>query len=135
MDKPTAENYYNFEERVQRLMNHKHFDRDAAEEIVTESIREKEGHPEFKPPQRVKVAATMPDEPTKPAAKKTEENGFLTTKDLAGKLGTTAVALRRKLREIPPYNDGVFTRYRWNGWNDPQLLKTIKELEKAPAEK
>jgi hypothetical protein len=46
------------------------------------------------------------------------------TKHLAVKFGMKATALRRVLRSMPEYADGVHTNYRW-AENDPKI-KTIE---------
>lgn len=51
----------------------------------------------------------------------------LTTKHLAAKFGMKATALRRVLRAMPEYADGVHTNYAWPSWEDAQ----VKRIEAA----
>lgn len=143
-DRPTLENNYLFDQRVQRFKEKRECSLEEAESAVMEIIQR--DHPDWNPPQPVKgsieeVTSAITEEKasagastatTKKAAKKPTKaedaaEGFLTTKDLAAHYGITTVALRRVLREMPQYNDGTFTRYRWNGWDDP----VIKLIDKA----
>lgn len=59
---------------------------------------------------------------------KTEQVMPIQTKHLAVKFGMKATALRRVLRAMPAYADGVHTNYRW-AENDPR----IKDIEAAIA--
>jgi hypothetical protein len=146
-DRPTPENNYLFDQRVERFREKRNCSLEEAENAVTEIIQR--DHPDWNPPQPVKgsieeVTSAITEEkasvgsPTattksgkktskKPTKAEDAAEGFLTTKDLANKYGITTVALRRVLREMPQYNDGTFTRYRWNGWDDP----VIKLIDKA----
>jgi hypothetical protein len=49
------------------------------------------------------------------------------TKHLAAKFNMKATALRRILRSMPAYADGVHTNYRWASMTDPK----VKEIEVA----
>jgi hypothetical protein len=148
-ERPTAENNYLFDHRVQRLMQARGMSLQEAEDKITELIHRE--HPDWQPPEPVKDGHTIAqineaiseEPPGKPEIHKVKgkkekiaEEGFLTTKDLADKFGMTTVALRRILRGMALYNDGTFTRYRWNGWDDPAIALIEKELkseEKAAA--
>ena len=72
-----------------------------------------------------------PTAPTTPAstAVSTAEGITLKTKHLAAKFGLKPTALRRKLRDMPEYADGVFTRYSWQGWSDPMIAKIEAKIE------
>jgi len=53
---------------------------------------------------------------------------MLFTVDLAKKLGMTPVALRRILRSMPEYADGVHTNYSWE--NDDPMIERIRVFVK-----
>lgn len=46
-----------------------------------------------------------------------------TTKQVAAKFNMKPTALRRVLRSMPEYADGVHTNYRWTGEKDPAIAK------------
>ncbi len=59
------------------------------------------------------------------------------TSHLAKRFGIKATALRRVLRSMPDYADGVHTNYRW-AENDKRISaieKQLKELEKQKTER
>ena len=56
------------------------------------------------------------------------------TKHLAAKFGMKATALRRVLRSMPDYADGVHTNYRWSE-NDPAIAKIKTAIDKLATEK
>lgn len=54
---------------------------------------------------------------------------ILKTKEVAEKFGITPVALRRVLRTMPEYADGVHTNYKW----DEKDTKALRSIETAIA--
>jgi glycerophosphoryl diester phosphodiesterase len=56
------------------------------------------------------------------------------TKHLAAKFNMKATALRRILRSMPEYADGVHTNYRW-AENDPKIKAIEQAISKLTAEK
>lgn len=152
-EKPSETNNYLFEARVKRVQEKRACSLEEAEKIVSEIIQK--DHPDWNPPTvqgttLEEIAGAVASAPTeeatdltedvKPAKKtkkvKAEEGGdWLTTKDLAEHYGVTTVALRRVLRGMKRYDDGVFTRYKWNGWDDPEIKLIDKEFEEAEAQK
>ena len=48
---------------------------------------------------------------------------LLTTKHIAAKFGLKPVVLRRVLRSMTEYADGVHTNYRWAGYGDPAIAR------------
>ena len=146
-DKPSAENNYLFDQRVQRVKEKRGCSLEEAENIVSEIIQK--DHPDWNPPttsgktlneiaEEVKSTEAVAKPASAPKKKPTKaqdaEEGFLTTNDLAGRYGVTTTSLRRVLRDMPMYNDGTFTRYRWNGWDDPAILLIDKEMNKKAQE-
>lgn len=61
---------------------------------------------------------------TSTTSAKSEPVASLRTKHVAGMLNIKPVALRRILRSMPRYADGVHTNYRW----DPKDSKAIEEI-------
>ena len=59
----------------------------------------------------------------------------LTTKHLSQKFGLKPTALRRVLRSMPQYADGVHTNYRWQGEHDPAIALIAKAIEANKARK
>jgi len=49
-----------------------------------------------------------------------------TTKELAEALGCNGKQVRRKLRAMDKYNDGVYTRY---AWTEKQFKELVKKLQ------
>lgn len=58
----------------------------------------------------------------------------LKTKHLAAKFHMTAMQLRRVLRSMPAYADGVHTKYAWSE-NDTKAIAEIENAIKSIAEK
>ena len=56
------------------------------------------------------------------------------TKHLAAKFKMKATALRRILRSMPEYADGVHTNYRW-AENDPAIAKIEAAIKKVVEDK
>lgn len=56
------------------------------------------------------------------------------TKHLASRFKIKATALRRVLRSMPDYADGIHTNYRWSE-NDPRIAKIELQLKKLEQEK
>lgn len=56
------------------------------------------------------------------------------TKHLAVKFGMKATALRRILRSMPAYADGVHTNYRW-AENDKRIADIEKQVKKLSDDK
>lgn len=56
------------------------------------------------------------------------------TKHLAAKFGIKATALRRILRSMPAYADGVHTNYRW-AENDPKIADIDAQIKKLAKDK
>ena len=65
------------------------------------------------------------------------EGAILKTKHLAAKFGLKPTALRRVLRSMPEYADGVHTNYAWQGESDPAIAKIAAAIKtrKEEAEK
>lgn len=63
-------------------------------------------------------------------AKEKEEKVY-TTKELAEALGCNAKQLRRKLRKMEKYDDGIYTRYAWTEKQFKQLLKQLQGKKEA----
>ncbi len=55
----------------------------------------------------------------------------LRTSHLAKRFGLKPTALRRILRSMPEYADGVHTNYRWKSESDPAIGKIAKAIEAA----
>ena len=55
----------------------------------------------------------------------TTEN-YLTTKHLAARFNMKGTQLRRILRSMPDYADGVHTNYRWDEKTDSHKIKAIE---------
>lgn len=63
-------------------------------------------------------------------------NKVFTTKEMALELGMTGKALRRYLRKMANYNDGIYTRYSWTKSDYDKVIKAIKTMiDKANAKK
>lgn len=63
-------------------------------------------------------------------------NKVFTTKEMALELGMTGKALRRYLRKMVNYNDGIYTRYSWTKSDYDKVIKAIKTMiDKANAKK
>jgi hypothetical protein len=73
-----------------------------------------------------KEAAPAEDPKAKKAEKKPAEPEakMVTSRELADQLGTKPTILRRYLRTLPKYQDGGYTRYKWDE-KDP-FLKDVK---------
>jgi len=56
------------------------------------------------------------------------------TKHLAARFGMKATALRRVLRSMPDYADGVHTNYRW-AEKDPAIARIEAKLKQLAKEK
>jgi hypothetical protein len=56
------------------------------------------------------------------------------TKHLAAKFGVKATALRRILRTMPAYADGVHTNYRW-AEDDKRIADIAKAIKKVEDDK
>lgn len=78
-----------------------------------------------------KEAAPAEETKAKKAEKKPAEPEakFVTSRDLADQLGTKPTILRRYLRTLPKYQDGGYTRYKWDE-KDPFLKDVAKSFEK-----
>ena len=63
-------------------------------------------------------------------SEKIETSASLKTKHVAAMFSMTPVALRRVLRSMPQYADGVHTNYRWDP-KDKKALDTIGAAIKA----
>lgn len=70
---------------------------------------------------------------TKPAIPATDLKP-IQTKHLAAKFGIKATALRRILRSMPAYADGVHTNYRW-AENDPAIAQIDMQIKKLARDK
>lgn len=57
---------------------------------------------------------------------KAKEERVYTTKELAEALGCNGKQVRRKLRAMDKYNDGVYTRY---AWTEKQFKELVKKLQ------
>lgn len=75
-------------------------------------------------------------EAAKPAAAETKtkkaaepKKNYITTKTLADQVGAKPAAVRRYLRTIKAFQDGTYTRYKWDPENkqDAAFLKDFKE--------
>lgn len=64
----------------------------------------------------------------------TEELMPLRTKHLAKEFGIKATALRRVLRSMPEYADGVHTNYKW-AEGDKRIAGIKAQIDKLTAEK
>lgn len=62
-----------------------------------------------------------------------EMDKIYTTKDMANALGMTGKQLRRYLRQMEKYNDGIYTRYAWSKKDHDAIVKTIKATIDAKA--
>jgi len=60
------------------------------------------------------------------AKKEKVEEKVYTTKDMALALGMNGKQLRRKLRAMEKYNDGIYTRYAWTKSQYDAIVKQIK---------
>ena|SRR5579859_6912927 len=60
---------------------------------------------------------------SKPEQNVPAEVTILTTRHLAKKFNLKPTQLRRILRSMPEYNDGLHTNYAWAGWDDPMIKK------------
>lgn len=49
-----------------------------------------------------------------------------TTKEMSAALGMTGKQLRRILRSMDTYNDGIYTRYAWSKKDYDKIVKAIK---------
>lgn len=78
----------------------------------------------------MKKTETTPVTPVTPA--KTLKP--IRTKHLAAKFGIKATMLRRVLRSMPAYADGVHTNYAW-AEKDPAIDAIEQQLKKLAAEK
>ena len=63
------------------------------------------------------------------------ETATLTTKQLAPKYNLKGTQLRRILRSMPAYADGVHTNYAWDPIKDKAALAQIDAAVKAIADK
>ena len=55
-----------------------------------------------------------------------KEEKVYTTKEMALALGMNGKQLRRKLRAMEKYNDGIYTRYAWTKTQYDAIVKQIK---------
>ena len=64
-----------------------------------------------------------------PDTKKEDNKKYVTTKHLASQLGVKPATLRRYLRTQPAYQDGKYTRYKWDPEDskDAKFLTTVKD--------
>ena len=51
-----------------------------------------------------------------------------TTKEMANALGMTGKQLRRILRSMDKYNDGIYTRYSWTKQDYDRIVAGIKKM-------
>jgi mannitol-1-phosphate/altronate dehydrogenase len=58
------------------------------------------------------------------------ETPVLKTKHLAAKFNMKPTALRRVLRSMPEYADGVHTNYSWQGESDPRISRIAEAIKK-----
>ena len=59
-------------------------------------------------------------------------NTIYTTKEMANALGMNGKQLRRYLRKMEKYNDGIYTRYAWTKSDFDKIVKAIKgTIDKA----
>lgn len=70
-----------------------------------------------------KPAAKAAEKPAEPAVK------YVTSTDLAAKLGTKPTILRRWLRTLPRFQDSGYTRYKWEE-GDPFLADAEASYKK-----
>src|SRR5579859_1736368 len=80
-------------------------------------------------------AAPVAEKKEKKAAEPVEI--FVTSKDLAHKLGVKPTNLRRYLRTLPAFQDKTYTRYKWKP-DDPFLddvVTSFKKFQETEAEK
>jgi hypothetical protein len=82
----------------------------------------------------VTAAASTTVTPTTVTPVPTPELRPIQTKHLAIKFGMKATQLRRYLRNMPEYADGVHTNYRWLE-NDPAIDRIGTAIRKAQADK
>lgn len=71
----------------------------------------------------------------KPA--KEEKPVFVTTRDLAERLGTKQTILRRFLRSLPKFQDSGYTKYKWEP-GDPflnDIAESFKKYQSSAADK
>lgn len=86
-----------------------------------------------KPAEGKKAAAVPAAEPAKEAKKPAEPQiTYVTSTDLAKKLGTKGTILRRWLRTLPKYQDSGYTRYKWEE-GDPFLNDAEASFKKYQA--
>lgn len=72
----------------------------------------------------------QPKVKTKTVVKAVEpEAKMITSRELAEQLGTKPTILRRYLRTLPKYQDGGYTRYKWDE-KDPFLRDVMNSFEK-----
>lgn len=57
---------------------------------------------------------------------KIKDEKVYTTKEMAASLGMTGKQLRRHLRGMEKYNDGIYTRYAWTKKDFDRIVKAIK---------
>jgi hypothetical protein len=62
---------------------------------------------------------------------KAKEERVYTTKELAEALGCNGKQVRRKLRAMDKYNDGVYTRYAWTEKQFKELVKKLQEKKQV----
>lgn len=60
-----------------------------------------------------------------------KEEKVYTTRELAEALGINGKQLRRKLRAMDKYNDGIYTRYAWTEKQFKALLKQLQGKKEA----
>lgn len=69
-------------------------------------------------------------------AKEEKMEKVFTTKEMALELGMNGKQLRRYLRKMEKYNDGIYTRYAWTKKDYDKIVKAIKAtIDKANAKK
>ena len=65
-----------------------------------------------------------------------KDNTIYTTKEMANALGMNGKQLRRYLRKMEKYNDGIYTRYAWTKEDYTKIIKAIKgTIDKANKDK
>lgn len=52
---------------------------------------------------------------------------IFTTKEMALELGMNGKQLRRYLRKLEKYNDGIYTRYAWTKKEYDAIVKKVKQ--------
>lgn len=90
------------------------------------------------PAKHAPAAPTASDKPKQSATPKVEKPAdppaieYVTSKHLADQLNIKSTALRRWLRTLPQFQDGGYTRYKWEP-GDPFLASAREHYEKYAA--